>query len=177
MEGSRTIRIIKRDGSLEKFDAAKLAGAMWSAMDGREGSYSDAIHLADALGVYLKRVECYVIASAAVLDMTLKIMRKVQLTQSAKAMEVVDQLRSQRRECLRVVHETGQVTVWDKSWLADVAQKGWHLQPRTARLLAGEVERDLIRQSKSTLARHEVIDQLNARVLACGLADAVPVPR
>ena len=66
MDGFRTIRVIKRDGSTEPFDETKLAAAMWTAMRDRQGEYEDARELARAVRCFLHRVGWPCVASAAV---------------------------------------------------------------------------------------------------------------
>ena len=175
MDGSKTIRVIKRDGSAELFDETKLAAAMWTAMRTRQGEYEDARELARAVRCFLHRVDWPCVASAAVFEMTIKIMRRIQLRRAAAAMETHRQRRKLRRKRLRVIHDGGRMTVWDKSWLAELAKGSWRLLPRTARILAGEIERELLDERRRWIDRGDLINRLNECVVEYGLADAVPV--
>jgi hypothetical protein len=82
-----------------------------------------------------------------------------------------------RRGELRIRHERGKLTLWEKGWLAEFAQRCWRLSNRTARILAGQVEADLLRGPAREVPRQEIIDRLNEITAAYGLADAVPAGR
>lgn len=169
------IRVIKRDGSFEAFDLAKLAASIWGAMKSRHGSYFDAMELAKAVSVYIERMDWPIVSSAAIFEMTLKVLRRVYFTDSARAYEEAHQFRKSRRKQFRIVHGNGRVTMWDKSWLAKVACRSWQLSPGTARILAGHVEAQLLSDGGRWISRNDAIATLNELVAQFGLADAVPV--
>ena len=177
MSGSRTVRVVKRDGSVETFDPGKLAGVMWRAMRDAEGSYGDAIQLSLAIEVYLTRSGQQCVSSAAVLEMGVKVLRRVGLEKAADAIELHHSRRSARRRQVRICHTDGRVTYWDKTWLAQQARGSWDLSRLAARILAGYIEREVLDGGAETVDRGEVLERLNATVAAYGLADAVPVPR
>ena len=150
MNGSRTIRVLKRDGRTEALDLSKLAAAMWRAMCSitpgsargvtpASGRYRDALDLADAIGIYLRRTNRTCVSSAAIFEMTLKVLRRVRLSDAADA------------------------------------RTSWHVSDTTARIVAAELESDLLGDGERTMERTEVIDRLNVRIAELGLADAVPV--
>jgi len=164
---------MKRDGSTEPFDESKLTGAIWGAMARAGGEYQDARELARAVQCYLHRAGWPCVASVAIFDMTVKILRRVRFTGAARAMVRFHQRRRSGRKLLRVAHDGGQITAWDKAWAAKLACHSWQLQPRTGRIVASLVEKDLLRQPGQIVERGEVIEQINECVAAHGLADAV----
>ncbi len=169
------IRVIKRDGGIEAFDLAKLTASIWGAMRSRQGCYFDAMELAKAVSVYVERMDWPTVSSAGVFEMTLKVLRRVHFTDSARAYEEAHQFRKSRRKQFRVVHGNGRVTMWDKSWLAKVACRSWQLSPGTARILAGHVEAKLLSGGGRRISRNDAIAMLNELVAQFGLADVVPV--
>ena len=175
MDGSRTIRVIKRDGCEEAFDAAKLAAAMYRAMLHVGGTFYDAGQLALAIEVHLSRTGVKRISSAAIMEMVLKVLRRVGMAPAAMAVEAYRGWRDGRRRQIRIQHECGEVTLCDKGWLSELACRGWHLSSKAGRIIAAQVERDLLAGRRNELSRQEVQDMINERVAEFGLADAVPV--
>lgn len=175
MNGSRKVRVLKRDGSAEGFSRRKLAASMWRAMKGTCGKFRDAAELARAVEIYLVRRGCLCTSSAAVLEMTMKVLRRVGLPAAADAMESHSSWRSSRRKHLRVLQDGGRLTRWDKSWLAKFVCRSWDLLPVTGRIVAGIVELELLAEPCRELSRQEVIVRMNECVASLGLADAVPV--
>ena len=90
-------------------------------------------------------------------------------------MELHKALRAVRRPLLKLRYEDGSLVQWEKAWLTDLAERMWNLSPRTARILAGEVEMQILPQDPTILTREDILDVLNERVAQLGLADAVPV--
>lgn len=174
MIGSRTIRVLKRDGSVEEFSPYKLAAAIWRALSGRGGQYRDAADLALAIGVYLDRGQWACISSAAVFEMTVKVLRRVHFDEAAAALESCRASRAARRRRLRIDHG-GQVTYWEKGWLVRLGSQSWQLSPQTARIIAGHVESSLLSQPGRVIPRADATDLFNQCVAEYGLADAVPV--
>ncbi|MHC4982193.1 MAG: ATP cone domain-containing protein [Planctomycetota bacterium] len=175
MYGSWTIRVIKRDGCEEDFDAAKLAASIHLAMLQSEGTFHDASHLALAARIYLARSGVKRISSAAMMEMVMKALRCMGMAPAAAAMDAYHAWRCWRRGRIRIVHEGGQTTLCDKGWLSELACRSWNLSQRTGRIMAAEVERDLLAGNRDELWRDEVQDMINWCVAAFGLADAVPV--
>ncbi len=176
MKTSRMIGVLKRDGSLEQFDAGKLAGTMWRAMQAEpHACYRHARDLAAALGTYLARKYKDSVSSRVVFEATVKTFGYVGLTAAEQAFKDHQAWRYDRRNQLRVRQEDGKLTWWDKNWVKDLAIHSWHVSPQTGRTLAAHVESALLEGQRETLERHEVLDLLNQTVDAFGLADAVPV--
>jgi hypothetical protein len=175
VDGSRTIRVCKRDGSDELFCAPKLAAGMARAMRETSGRYFDACQLALAVELYLDRNNRRRVSSTALFEMVVKVLHRAGLVRAADAMETCRAARAEARRHLCICHDGGQSTQWDKGWLSQLAQRSWFLSPVTARILAGEVERELLSRGPGVVARRDVLDMLNQRVAEYGLADAVPV--
>ena len=175
MDGSGKVRVVKRDGSVENFDRAKLASAMWRAMRAAVGTFDDARQLAWAIELYVGRRGWGVVSSAAIFEMALKVLARVRLVRAAEALESHCAWRSYRRRRLRVDHGGGKVTFWDKTWLSELTRRCWHLSRSTARIIAAEVESRLLGGRGCRVGREEVLEMANARVAELGLADAVPV--
>lgn len=174
MGGSGTIRVVKRDGRAEPFEPAKLAGSIGRAMRETVHRPSDARELALAIGLYLARSGWGCVSSAALFEMTVKVLRRAGLAEAADVLEADRRRRRAARDRLRVRHGGGKVTLWDKSWLGELAERGWLLSRSTARILAGEVERELLAGGAREVSRRDVLARLNAMVAAYGLAGSVP---
>lgn len=175
MSGSRTIRVLKRDGSIEAFDVWKLAGAMGRAMAAVGMGQENARQLARAIEIYICRSGRPAISSAAVLEMSLKVLGRVRLDEAAAAMESHNARRSARREQVRVRHQDGTVTYWDKTWLCQLARQSWQLSIAAARIIAGQVEAKVLDGAETLIERRVVLRHLNDAVSAFGLADAVRI--
>lgn len=174
MDGSRTIRVSKRDGSEEGFDRLKLASSMWRAMRLTDGQYRDACELASAIELYMERRGRRRVGSNVLFEMALKVLRRCRLGKAAGAMERHRWCRQKARARLRLRHEGGEVTEWEKAWLAEWARRSWLVSRTTARILAAEVEAELLAGSRLHVDRREALDLLDRRVSEYGLADAVP---
>jgi hypothetical protein len=175
VNGSRKVRVLKRDGSAEDFSRRKLAASMWRAMKGAGGEFRDAAELAKAVEIYLVRRRSMCTSSAAILEMTVKVLRRVCLPSAADSLEAHHAWRAGGRKRLRVRHEGGRVTRWDKSWLAKFVCRSWDVLPVTGRIVAGMLELELLAEGRREFDREEVIARMNGYVAALGLADAVPV--
>lgn len=174
MDGAATIQVLKRDGGAELFAREKLAGAMCRVMRGRGGTLQDATDLAEAIELQLGRRSPRV-SSAAIFEMVVKVFRRVRLFAAAKAIEHHRAWRRSRRAKMRILHEEGTVTAWDKAWLAKLAESGWGVSATVARIIAGQIESEMLAADTLVITRAGALDILNARVAALGLADAVPV--
>jgi hypothetical protein len=169
------LSVRKRDHRCEPFSADKLAGSMRRAMAGNPDALRQTAELSKAIEIYLRRQRKRIVSSAAVFEMTLKALRRVHQGPAAEVMEMHRSLRCSRRRLLRVSQEDGQITRWDKSWLAKLATTMWGVSNTTGRILAGDVEMELLPQEPTIIPREKVLGILNDQVVAVGLADAVPV--
>ncbi|HUT01560.1 MAG TPA: ATP cone domain-containing protein [Phycisphaerae bacterium] len=175
MSGSGKIRVIKRDGTEERFEAAKLAGAIFTALRETSGEYGDACRLALAIEVYLDRSGWGSISSGAIFDMAVKVLRRSGLAAAGGLLQRWHSRRHRRRQGLCIRHDDDTVTLWDKTWLSQWAERSWFLSRGTARILAGEIEQELLAREVVLVSRRDVLNLLNERVAQYGLADAVPV--
>jgi hypothetical protein len=176
MDESRTIEVIKRGESREVFSRSKLAAVLWKGMWAAGlGSYDDAREIAHAIEIFLRRRKRWAIESSAIFDMATKSLRRVRMGEAAEMIELHNTLRTVRRRLLRVRHDDGAVTQWDKAWLVELGRRMWHINTETARILAGMTELEILCQQEQTLPRQQIIDEFNIRVAQFGLADAVPV--
>ena len=172
---SGKIRVLKRDGTVEPFDARKLAGALWRAMRGTEGRYEDACQLALAMAIYVSRETARIVSSGAIFEMAEKVLARVSLADAAKTLRTHRSETHTWRRAMRVRHYDGKVTYWDKAWLGELACKSWYLMPRTGRIIAGQIEQKLCRANREIVSREELVEMVNRRVTEFGLGDAVPV--
>ncbi len=175
MNLTRKVEVIKRDGSTEAFDTAKLAGMLRKGMQRLGYPADNAGDLAGAVEVYLQRMQQQEISSSAVFEMGLKTLQHVGLDDVADVIELTRDLRRARRSMLRVRQDDGKFTAWEKGWLADLGGRMWCLSPNCARIIAAEVEQQLLEVETTKISRDEVLDLFNRHVFEFGLADAVPV--
>jgi len=169
------IRVIKRDGCEEAFDASKLAVAMYRAMLSTRGSFHEAGQLASAVRIYLWRTGVKRISSEAVMTMALKVLRAVGLSAAAGAMKAHAEWRRWRRGQVRIRHDCRRLTLCEKGWLGELARRNWNISRRAGRIIAAVVERELLAGERDVLRREEIENLINQRVSEFGLADAVPV--
>lgn len=154
---------------------AKLAGTMFRAMRGASGGYYEACQLALAIEVYLDHSRSRRITSAALLEMAVKVLRQSGFPAAGNMVEAHHARRRARRRQLRIRHDDGKVTLWDKSWLGQLAERSWFLSRATGRMLAGEIESQLLAGEVGVMSRGDILGMLNELVAQYGLADAVPL--
>ena len=108
MDGSWTIRVRKRDGTIEAFDSSKLAAAMVRGMSGTCAGLWHARELAEAVEIHFRRSGVRSVSSAMVFEMTCKALRRVGLGLAATAMESHRADRRRMRRLLRSRPEKAQ---------------------------------------------------------------------
>lgn len=176
MNGSRTIRVVKRDRTSEPFDRAKLAAAMHKGIRGGRHTFSHAEELALAIDIYLRQQGWRTVSSAAIFEMVVKTFRQVGMDLPAAIMETHHTWRIRKRRSMKILYPDGLTALWDKGWLVELVQRSWHLGRPAARVLAGDIEKMLMDSDTAGLIdRDSLIEQVNSLVAAYGLADAVPV--
>lgn len=175
MDGSGTIRVLKRDGSTERFDARKLSLMLWRGMQRTEADFHHARQLSEAIEVFMLRNGRMCVSSAAVFEMAIKSLKCIKLSEAIDAIESHRAWRNRRRRCVRVRHEDGRTTLLDKTWLCELARRSWFLMPETSRIIAAEVEGRLLSGTRLIVPRNDVLRMLNAAVMEFDLADVVPV--
>jgi hypothetical protein len=144
-------------------------------MCGTSGRYEDACQLALAMKIYIDRDTAKVVSSGAIFEMAVKVLRRVSLDGAAETLRMYRGQTHAWRHVMRVQHYGGTVTYWDKAWLSELACRSWYLMPRTGRLIAGEIEKQLRCANKEIVSRGELVEMVNRRVTEFGLGDAVPV--
>lgn len=174
MDKTRKVQVLKRDGSAEEFDPRKLAGAMWRAMAPAQGRFGDALDLAAAIRIYLERTSRESISSAAVFEMTVKVLRRVRMDQAAENLERHHRFRAERRMQVKLCDDRGS-SHWDKNWLVIQGMRNWNLSRPAARIVAARAEKELLGGKRVLIQRQLALALLNSLVAEFGLADAVPV--
>ena len=176
MNGSRKIRVIKSDQLDEAFDVGKLSASLFRAMQSAgAGSRIDAAQFAIAIRIYLRRTRWLTVTSDAISDLAVKVLGRCGHGRAAEAMLAWRKRRGIARTRLSVLHEGGERTQWDKNWLSCWARNSWLLSRKISRIVAGQVERELLEGKATVVSRVDVLDMLNRFVAQYGLADAVPV--
>ena len=177
MSGSGTIRVVKRDRTVEPFDVRKLTASLWRAARGAPICFDHVRQIAEAIELHLIRRGRRQIGSAALFAMAIRAMRHVGLARAADAAWAHRTRRVALRQHLRVCHEGGRTTFWDKSWLAELARRSWRISQAASRIVAGKVESILLRGEEDEISRARVVNLLNRVMSEYGLADAVPAVR
>lgn len=174
MARSRTINVVKRDGSNEHFDRHKLRACLMRVVPDAEANLYGADALATSIGCYLLQRNVRTISSAAILEMALAALHAVGMRKAAYRLERCHCARNRMRTRLMVIHEGGVKTVWSKEWLVENACNQWDLGRTTARILSGRIEHILLARKTRHVSRKEVMKMLGRLVLAYGLI--VPCP-
>ena len=104
MKGSRTIFVLKRDGSVEPFDKNKLRACLLRVLPPHEGCADRALALASAVRCYLLRRRERCATSAAVLEMVMAALRAVNLPLTAERLEEWHSARLSMRNRLTLRH-------------------------------------------------------------------------
>lgn len=175
MNGSGKVLVLKRDGGKEPFDALKLSASLLRVIQPVGGTLRQANDLAGAIELYLTRSNMDGISSTALFEMALKVLRRVGFAKSAQTLEGHHFWRAMQRVQCSVRHDTGQATLFDKGWLASFASRSWYVSQSVARIVAGQLENELLEMVPIELSRGDLVEMLNNRMAAFGLADAVPV--
>jgi len=172
----RHIRVSKRDGTIEPFQRWKLRCCLLRVVGPQtpDGFWADA--LSAAVQCYIRRRGLTCVSSAAVLEMALTALRAVCLEDSARRLEQWHTARARMRGRLRLYHQDGRATNCTKQWLVEHLCKRWSLRRTTARILAGQLEKRLIRAGTDSLTRSEVLGMLERLVSAYGLVQTHPSP-
>jgi len=170
------IRVLKRDGTSEPFDRYKLRGCLLGLLRslGEDPWHGEV--LSSAVEQYLRRRGILCITSAALLEMVLTTLRISGLGRAGAELERRHAARLAMRARLILVHGAGVRTAWSKDWLVRRLCSRWRLGRAAARILAGEIELELLGRGGGEIRRKDVVAMLAQRVAACGLADHVAAP-
>lgn len=174
MQCSRKIMVVKRDGSVEPFDLYKLAASVWRVSRSSGRTCKEAIDLSRGIELYLVR-RLHLRVDTSLLS---RLLRKVMVHAGfagTTALQLHTHIRRQRRTELFIAHRGGRRIAWDKTWLARMVENTWDVSRPVARIIAGEVEMELLESSRKMFSRRELVAMVNDRVSAFGLADAVSI--
>lgn len=174
MVRSRKIFVLKRDGTVERFDFHKLRGCLLRALAGKDRNVLRAGAIAAAVEWYLaeRRQQC--VSSAALLEMVLRALHAVGWQVAATRLEGRHNVRAAVRGRLALRHPDGQTTVWSKQWLVEHACSRWSLGRTAGRILAGQIENRLVDRRARRVDRSTVMEMLGRLVVAYGLG--IPLP-
>jgi len=168
------IRVLKRDGTIERFDPHKLRGCLLRVLPVGDGRVYVSGALSAAVRQHILRREPRCVSSAAILEMALAALRAANLTAAAERLEREHTARSEMRTKLTVSCRDGGLMAWSKDWVVRFAEERWSLGRTAARILAGRVEHQLMRRSARRVERKKVINMLARLVSAYGLATSSP---
>ena len=171
--GSGTVRVLKRTGAMELFDSARLRLSIWRAMQGKADLFDHADHLAEAIGVYLRRNGCHLVTSRALLEMALRALRQTDCPEAADALEAHARRRYERRQQLTLAHPHGR-TRWDREWLTGQIAHRWDISLGAARALSAQIEEELL-QRGGCVDRDAALELVDQRIAAYGLASHCPL--
>lgn len=179
MARSRTICVVKRDGTVERFDRFKLRACLLRVLPaGIDGAYG-ADALSSAIGCYMQHRNVRCTTSAAVFEMALTALRTVHMHEQVQLLEEWHSARQTLRNSLHLEHQPGRRTRWSKQWLVQQARHQWDLGRPAARVLAGLLEKRLMLLAPRVIKRDQALAQLTKLAEAFGLAAPLtiqPVP-
>jgi len=169
VRASSTIWVLKRNETIEAFDRQKFRGCLFRALRGGRRDAHWAGALAHAVECFLRRRRVRCLSSAAVLEMAVVALASVGRTASARNLEARHAARLKMRQRLTVRHGSGVRTAWSKDWLVRRAAAEWGLGRTGARVLAGQIEQNLIARDGREVSRARVVQMLAQYVSAYGL--------
>ncbi|MBI5724482.1 MAG: hypothetical protein HZA50_11025 [Planctomycetes bacterium] len=175
MSGSWMVRVIKRDCTIEPFDERKIMRMACLALPEKSCQIDDLRPVADGVKMYLKVSAKPCIPSAELFDLAARSLNYVGLTEAVRILTLHRAWRAAQRRHLRIVHDDGRCTLWDKSWLCEHAIRGWNVSRQAARIVAAEIEEALLTGGRRKVERKYVLVMLGARLGELGLVDVVPV--
>ena len=144
MKRTRTIVIVKRDGTLERFSLPKLRSCLARVMQLSAGSAELADPLARAVGLHLR--ECRpddMPASEYLYRCARSVLRQTGLADAARLLAAHRRLREARRRRVRVFDPLDleqRPLRWRKGTLVATLQNIYDLRQSVARFLAGRIE-------------------------------------
>lgn len=168
------ISVIKRDGSTEGFERLKVRSCLMRALAGEIDGLYQADVLSSALEFYLHRRKLRCISSPALMEMVLTALKAAGQKRAARRMERFHARRMGLRGRLVLHHGFGPPTAWSKEWLAHHARSLYDLGATAARILAGDVELQLLRRRRREIGRGEVMRMLHREAQAFGLTALSP---
>lgn len=163
------IQVVKRDSSVEPLCVDRLRACLWRAMGPAGGRFSKAHHLSRAIQLYLHRTGAVEVSSRALFEMAVRALRLTRHDAAADALEAHSRRRRDARRSLKVVHDSGRRTRWDRSWLTAQIRTRWGVSGGAARAISAAIETELL-DGRSLVERGRVLDLIDERVENFGLA-------
>lgn len=177
--GKATMRVRKRDATIEPFEIAKLRNCLRAAMHGAADpaglDNTAAGSLAEAIQEYLRVSTPRRVASAGHLaELAEVVLSQTGHDAAAMAFRQHAQLRDQQRKWLMVAcprPSDGRFVQqrWRKSRLVASLQQGHTLDRSTARMIAGRVEQLIFNCGLKVVTANLVREMANSELLAWGL--------
>ncbi len=182
MKTRRPLVVTKRDGTLERFDPAKLRNVLAAAMQrrGYDPQLADpltravALHLREWAGDRPPTTHYIHQCACAVLEQT-------ELEDVAADLRWHRRQRALRRRAIEVVSDTDGTSVpWRKSVVARTLQDKYGLRQSVSRLLAGRIEQQVLGLGFRRMRKSLIAELVRCEVAAWGLSDqsrlAAPPP-
>lgn len=174
MHGSRTIHVVKRDGTRELLDRRKLRLSLWRAMQHHGSHFSQAECLSQAVQTYLTRSRCRTVSSRALFEMVVRVLRQTGHEPAAETLERHQRQRSAARRRVYVLDSAGRRRPWSRSWVAREVMQRWALSHAAGRAISAEVERQVLTDGTGHASRQlsadHVLDRADQLVEEFGLA-------
>ncbi len=163
------IQVVKRDNAVDPLNADQLRGCLWRVMAPFGSPFARTHHLSRAIVLYLHKKSINSVTSRALFEMVVRALRQTRHAAAADALETHHRWRSDARRHLTVVHDNGQRTGWDRTWLVQQIQRRWDVSRPAARALSAGVEIDLL-GGAGDVGRQRVLDLADERIENYGLA-------
>lgn len=175
MRSTKQIVVTKQDGTLERFNLAKLTGSLAGAMRGHAYDPRLAVPLAKAVAMHLQDLQ---LTTPPTTDYIYRCARSV--LQQTGLPDVADELanfrrqRRTRRRRVRVVDAAlpeARGELWRKSALVQTLQTRYGLRHSVSRFVAGQIETQVFALDHREITRTFLAELVRNEVLAWGLAD------
>lgn len=180
MKKSRGLWIVKRDGSHEAFDFAKLRRCVGAAM--RACRYDDACAdaLCRAVRMHLDEARRRPPSSEYVFRCVQSVLNETGLADVAEQLAGHRKVRDGRRRALAVIgarNGGAEAAPWEKSRVARSLERRYQLTHSTARILAGEIEQRVLALEYRVVSAALVDELVRNELMSWGLATVPPPER
>jgi len=168
---TQTVRIIKRDGSREPFDIAKVRACLVRAMRSARQSTRFAEDLARAVALHLQGwSEPSPPTSAYILRCVHSVLRETGMNRAARYLAHAHRMREAGRRAVQVVDRQGRRgRAWSKVSVVRHLQRQYGLRRTTARFLAGQVEQRILALGYTAVSRALLAEVVRTELRAWGL--------
>lgn len=176
MTSEPNVILIKRDGSLERFNRAKLRNCLLKVFAGRNYDPALADPLARAIEVHLRDWRGAQLPSTEHLYRCLRtVLTQTGLSDAAGELALHRRVRQMRRERLAVVETTqdrASAPRWDKKLIIQRLQDHYRVRPAVARYLAGRIESQVLGLNADAISQTHLRRLIRKELLEWGLVDA-----